>query len=142
MCRKGQPLCSKLIPISERPPENYARKICSCATCASRKTYGMDWEAHGRVLTIRFCASHATSCSMHGPILPSRSIWQFWASKTLQKRLRNALVTLQKRSTSGLHLLLPDVFIHRRRFHDQWARWCGALPVRMWASLAAATRDH
>jgi hypothetical protein len=37
-------------------------------------------------------------------------MWQFWASETLQKRLSNASVTLQKRCTSFLHALL-DVFI-------------------------------
>ena len=57
-------------------------------------------------------------------------MWQFWASETLQKRLSNASVTLQKRSTRGLHLLL-DVFIHCGTFHGQWARHCGALLVRV-----------
>jgi hypothetical protein len=44
----------------------------------------------------------------------------FWASETLQKRFINASVTLQKRSTSDLYVLL-DVFIHCGRFHGQWA---------------------
>ncbi len=57
-------------------------------------------------------------------------MWQFWASETLQKRLSNASVTLQKRSTSGLHVLL-DVFIHCGRFHGQGARRCGALLARV-----------
>jgi hypothetical protein len=38
-------------------------------------------------------------------------MWQFWVSETLQKRLSNASVTLQKRSTSILDVVL-DVFIH------------------------------
>ncbi len=75
--------------------------------------------------------------SLPGPILPTRSMWQFWASETLQKRLSNASVTLQKRSTSGLHVLL-DVFIHCGRFHGQWARRCGALLARVRVRLAAA----
>ena len=60
-------------------------------------------------------------------ILPTRSMWQFWASETgsetLQNRLSNAYVTLEQRSTSGLQRLL-DVFIHRGRFYGQWARCC------------------
>jgi hypothetical protein len=78
--------------------------------------------------------------SLPGPILPTtacRSMWQFWASETLQKRLSNASVTLQKRSTSGLHVLL-DMFIHCGRFHGQWARRCGALLARVRVRLAAA----
>ena len=75
--------------------------------------------------------------SLPGPILPTRSMWQFWASETLQKRLSNASVTLQKRPTSGLHVLL-DVFIHCGRFHGQWARRCGALLARVRVRLAAA----
>jgi hypothetical protein len=61
---------------------------------------------------------------------PTRPTWQFWASETLQKRLRNASVTLQKRSTSGLYILL-GVFIHPGRFHGQRARCCGALVARV-----------
>ena len=64
-------------------------------------------------------------------------MWQFWASETLQKRLSNASVTLQKRPTSGLHVLL-DVFIHCGRFHGHWARRCGALLARVRVRLAAA----
>jgi hypothetical protein len=75
--------------------------------------------------------------SLLGPILPTRSMWQFRASETLQKRLSNASVTLQKRSTSGLYVLL-DVFIHCGRFHGQWARRCGALLARVRVRLAAA----
>jgi hypothetical protein len=74
--------------------------------------------------------------SLPGPILPTRSMWQFWASETLQKRLSNASVTLQKRSTSGLHILL-DVFVHCGGFHGQWARRCGALLARVRVRLAA-----
>jgi hypothetical protein len=68
--------------------------------------------------------------------LPTRSVWQFWASETLQKRLSNASVTLQKRLTSGLHALL-DMFIHCGRFHGQWTRRCGALLARVRVRLAA-----
>jgi hypothetical protein len=75
--------------------------------------------------------------SLHGPILRTRSMWQFWALETLQKRLSNASVTLQKRSISGLHVLL-DVFIHCGRFHGQGARRCGALLARVRVRLAAA----
>ena len=57
------------------------------------------------------------------------------ASETLQKRLSNASVTLQKRSTRGLHLLL-DVLIHYGRFHGQWERRCGALLARVRVCLA------
>jgi hypothetical protein len=57
-------------------------------------------------------------------------MWQFWASETLQKQLSNASVTLQKRPTSGLHIL-PDVFIHCGSFHGQWTRRYGALLVRV-----------
>ena len=64
-------------------------------------------------------------------------MWQFWASETLQKRLSNAPITLQKRSISGLHVLL-DVFIHCGRFHGQGARRCGALLARVRVRLAAA----
>jgi hypothetical protein len=64
-------------------------------------------------------------------------MWQSWASETLQKRLSNASVTLQKRSISGLHLLL-DVLIHCGSFHGQCARRCGALLVRVRVRLAAA----
>jgi hypothetical protein len=71
--------------------------------------------------------------SPHGPILPTWSMWEFWASKTLQKRLSNASVTLQKRPISGLYLLL-DVFIHHGRFYGQRARCCGALPASVCAS--------
>jgi hypothetical protein len=53
---------------------------------------------------------------------------QFGASETLQERFSNASVTLQKRSTSGKHVLL-DVFIHCGRFHDQWARRVGTVPA-------------
>jgi hypothetical protein len=71
-------------------------------------------------------------------------MWQFWASETLQKRLSNASITLQKRSTSGLHVLL-DVFIHCGRFHGQWARRCGALlslaRVRVRLAAACATAN-
>jgi hypothetical protein len=55
-----------------------------------------------------------------------KSTRQFWASETLQKRLSNASVTVQKRSTSRLHLLL-DVLIYHGRFHGQWGRCCGAV---------------
>ena len=55
------------------------------------------------------------------------------------KRLINALVTLQKRSTSGLHVLL-DVFIHCGRFHGQGVRRCGALLARVRVRLAACVR--
>jgi hypothetical protein len=58
-----------------------------------------------------------------------------------QKRSSNASVTLQKRSSSGLHLLL-GVFIHCGRFHGQWTRRCGALLVRARVCLAAAVCDH
>jgi hypothetical protein len=73
--------------------------------------------------------------SLSGPILPTRSVCRFCASETLQKRSGDASVTLQKRSTSGLHRFL-DVFIHHRRFHGQWARCCGALLARVRACLA------
>jgi hypothetical protein len=53
------------------------------------------------------------------------------------KRLINALVTLQKRSTSGLHVLL-DVFIHCGGFHGQWTKRCGALLARVRVRLAVA----
>jgi hypothetical protein len=56
--------------------------------------------------------------------------------KRFKKRSSNASVTLQKRSTSGLHLLL-DVFIHYGGFHGQWARCCGALLARVRVCLAA-----
>ena len=75
--------------------------------------------------------------SLLGPILPMRSMWQFWASETLQKRSSNASVTLQKCSTSGLHILL-DVFIHGGGFYGQWARRYGALLARVRVCLAAA----
>ena len=75
--------------------------------------------------------------SLPGPILTTRSMWQFWASETPPKRLSNASVTLQKRSTSGLHVLL-DVFIHCGRFHGQWTRRYGALLARVRVRLAAA----
>jgi hypothetical protein len=78
---------------------------------------------------------------MFGPILPTRSVWRFCASETLQERSGNASVTLQKRSTSGLHLFL-GVFIHHRRFHGQWAWCCGAPLAHVWACLAAAACDH
>jgi hypothetical protein len=55
----------------------------------------------------------------------------------LQKRLSDASVTLQKRSISGLHVLL-DVFIHCGGFHGQWTRRCGALLARVRMRLAAA----
>jgi hypothetical protein len=55
--------------------------------------------------------------SLPRPILPTRSMWQLWASETLHERMSNASVTLQKRSTRGLHLLL-DVIIHFGRFHQ------------------------
>jgi hypothetical protein len=51
--------------------------------------------------------------------------------------LRNASVTVQKRPTSGLHVLL-DVSIHCGRFHGQWARRCGALLACVRVRLAAA----
>jgi hypothetical protein len=57
-------------------------------------------------------------------------MWQLWASETLQKRLSNASVTLQKRSASGRHLL-QDVLIYHGRFHGQWTRCCGALLARV-----------
>jgi hypothetical protein len=70
-------------------------------------------------------------------------MWQFWASETLQKCLSNASVTLQERSTSGLHLLLY-VFIHCGGFHGQWARRCGVLHVlaRVRVRLAATVGDQ
>ena len=64
--------------------------------------------------------------SLHGSILPTRPMWQFWASETLQKWSSNASVTLQKRLTSGLHLLLGR-FIHHGRFHGQQSRCSGVL---------------
>jgi hypothetical protein len=64
-------------------------------------------------------------------------MWQFWASETLQKRLSNASVTLQRRSTSGLHVLL-DMFIYCGRFYGQGARRCGTLLARVRERLAAA----
>ena len=64
-------------------------------------------------------------------------MWQFWTSETLQKGLSNASVTLQKRSPSGLQVLL-DVFIHYGRFYGQWARRRGALLARVRVRLAAA----
>jgi hypothetical protein len=55
--------------------------------------------------------------SLPGPIIAYEVYVAInWASETLQRRLSNASVTLQKRSTSGLHLLL-DVFIHCGGFH-------------------------
>ena len=80
--------------------------------------------------------------SLPGPILPSRSIWQLWASETLQKGLSNASETRQKRSTSRLHLLL-DVFIYCRSFMaSKWARRCWALLARVWVCPAAFVRDR
>ena len=79
----------------------------------------------------------ASTFSLPRPILPTRSMWQFWASETLQKRLSNASMALQKRSTSGLHVLL-DVCIHCGRFHGQGARRCGALLARVRVRLAGA----
>jgi hypothetical protein len=76
-----------------------------------------------------------------GPRLATTSMRQFWASKTLQKRLSNASVTHQTRSTSILHVLL-DVFIHCGRFHGQWATRCGALLARVRVCLAAAVCDR
>jgi hypothetical protein len=76
--------------------------------------------------------------SLLGPILPTRSMWQFWASETLQKLLSNASVTLQTRPTSGLHVLL-DVFIHCGRFHGQGARRCGALCIFSVTSKGSST---
>jgi hypothetical protein len=64
-------------------------------------------------------------------------MWQFWASETLQERLSNASVTLQKRPTSGLQVLL-DVSIHCWRFHGQGVRRCGALLSRVRVRLVAA----
>jgi hypothetical protein len=44
-------------------------------------------------------------------------MWQFWASEMLQKRLSNASVTVQNRSTDALHILL-DVFVdHGLRYY-------------------------
>jgi hypothetical protein len=63
-------------------------------------------------------------------------MWQLWVSETLQKRLSNASVTLQKRPTNGLHVLL-DVFIHFGRFHGQRARRCGALLARVRVCMVA-----
>jgi hypothetical protein len=69
-------------------------------------------------------------------------MWQFWASEALQERLSNAALTLQKRLTSGPHILL-DMFTHRDRFHGQWLRCCGALcSMRVRVCLAVAVRDH
>ena len=81
--------------------------------------------------------------SLPGPILPTRPMWQFWASETLQKQLINASATLQKRSTSGLYLLL-DVYMHYGSFHGRWARRCGALLARgsMILSSRRALRDN
>jgi hypothetical protein len=79
--------------------------------------------------------------SLPRPIVPTRSIWQFWASETLQKRSSNASVMLQKCSTSGLHVLL-DVFIHCGRFHGHWARRFGAPLACVWVCLAAAVCDR
>ena len=76
-----------------------------------------------------------------GPILATRPARQFWASETLQKRLSNASVTLQKHSTSGLHFLL-GVFIHRGRFRGQRARCCGALLACVRVCLGAAVCDR
>jgi hypothetical protein len=64
-------------------------------------------------------------------------MWQLWVLETLQKRLSNASITLQKRSTIGLHVLL-DVFIHCGRLHGQGGRRCGALLARVRVRLAAA----
>ena len=50
--------------------------------------------------------------------------------RNASETVSNASVTLQQCSTSGLHLLLC-VFIHRRRFHGQWARCSGALLARV-----------
>ena len=79
--------------------------------------------------------------SLPWPILPARSMWQFWASETLQKRSSNASVTLQQRLTSGLHIFL-GVFIHRERFHGERARCYGALLARVRVYLAAIVRDR
>jgi hypothetical protein len=74
--------------------------------------------------------------SLHGPMLPTRSMWQFWASETLQKRLSNASVALQKRLTSILHVHL-DVFIHCERFHGHGARrW------PLWSTTSACASVH
>jgi hypothetical protein len=64
-------------------------------------------------------------------------MWHFWASKTLQKRLSNASVTLLQRSISGLHIFL-NVFVHRWGFHGQWVMCCGALLARLRVCLATA----
>jgi hypothetical protein len=90
--------------------------------------------------TRRSLSAERGGFSPPGPILPTRPMWQFWVSETLQKRLSNASVTLQKRSTSGLYLLL-DVFIHCGSFHGKWARHCGALLARVRVCLAAAMCD-
>jgi hypothetical protein len=75
--------------------------------------------------------------SLHEPILPTRSMWEFWASETLPGRLSDASVTLQKISTSGPHLLF-DAFIHHGRFHGQRARCCGAPLARVRVCLATS----
>ena len=61
--------------------------------------------------------------------------------RNASQRLSNASVTLQKRSTHGLYLLI-DVFIHFGRFHGQWARRCGALLARVRVCQAAAVCDR
>jgi hypothetical protein len=73
-------------------------------------------------------------------ILPTMSMWQFWATETLQKRLSNASGMLQQRSTSGLHLLL-DVLIYCGSFHGEWkALWgttSACASVRAWQQPCA-----
>jgi hypothetical protein len=70
-----------------------------------------------------------------GPILHAmrtRSMWQFWASETFQKRLTNALLTLEKRSSSILHV---SVFSRRPSTLEVWG--CHVAQCR---SVSSATR--
>ena len=47
-------LCSKLTSTQRAAAKKRRHRICSYAARASGNTYGTNWEAHGRVLTIHF----------------------------------------------------------------------------------------
>jgi hypothetical protein len=63
-------------------------------------------------------------------------MWPVWTSETLQKRLSDASVALQKRLTSGLHVLL-GVFIHRGRFYDGWP-----VDKALWSTTSVCASVH